>query len=271
VDLVGRPSRRPPALLDGAGPALCLCLSQARTPDVVLIAAAAGFDAVYVDLEHGVTPLDITSMLCTTALGSGLFPFVRVPSPDPALITRVLDGGARGVIVSHVETPEQASAAVDACRFPPHGRRTPYGFTPAVAYRPLPVPDLVATLDGEVLVVPMIESAAAVDRVDAIAAVDGVDLLLVGAHDLSVDLGEPGEVGHPLVRRAIVAVADACAGHDRPWGVAGIADQRTLSCLADRGLAFISAGSDVGLLQQAAAARVSSLRDLASPRKDGTR
>jgi 2-keto-3-deoxy-L-rhamnonate aldolase RhmA len=265
---VGRTPRRLAAALDRGGPALCLCLSQARTPDVVLIAAASGFDAVYVDLEHGVTPLDVTSMLCTTALGAGLFPLVRVPSPDAPMITRVLDGGALGVIVPHVDTAVVAEQVVDACRFPPVGRRTPYAATPATGYQSLATADLITKLDGEVLVAPMIESAQAVDNADDIAAVDGVDLLLVGAHDLSIELGVPGDVGHPDVRKAIDAAASAAHTHDRRWGVAGITDPQLLGELADQGLAFVSAGSDAGLLQQATTARVVALR---TQWKDGTR
>jgi 2-keto-3-deoxy-L-rhamnonate aldolase RhmA len=243
-------------------PVLCLCLTQARTPDVVLIAGASGFDAIYVDLEHGVTPLDVTSMLCTTALGSGLLPFVRVPSLDVPTITRVLDGGALGIIVPHVDTPEQAHAIVDACRLPPLGRRTPYGMTPVTGYRPLGGGDLIEALDRDVVVAAMIESEAAVGKAEQIAATDGVDLLLVGAHDLSVDLGVPGRVRDAAVLEALGVVAEACAAHGRCFGVAGIADPEILRSLIPRGLRFVSAGTDVGLLQQAATARVDELRRL---------
>jgi 2-keto-3-deoxy-L-rhamnonate aldolase RhmA len=243
-------------------PILCLCLTQARTPDVVLIACASGFDAIYVDLEHGVTPLDVTSMLCTTALGSGLLPFVRVPSLDVPTITRVLDGGAQGIIVPHVDTPEQARVIVDACRFPPVGRRTLYGMTPVTGYRPLAGGDLIEMLDRDVVVAPMIESRVAVENAEQIAATEGVDLLLVGAHDLSVDLGVPGRVGDDALLSALGVVADACDAQGRCFGVAGIADPEILRSLIPRGLRFVSAGTDVGLLQQAATALVNELRRL---------
>lgn len=252
-------------------PDLCLSLAQARTPDIVLLAAAAGFDAIYVDLEHSVTSLDVASMLCTTALGAGLTPYVRVPGIDPTMITRVLDGGALGVIVPHVETPAQAQAIVDVCRFPPLGRRSLYGFSPATGYRQATAAELRDELEAKVVVVPMVESAAGVAASGAIAAVEGVDTLLVGAHDLSADLGVPGEVGHPSVREAIQAVAAACSAKGRRFGVAGIADAEHLRELQDHGLAFVSAGSDVGLLAAAAGARATELRTLFDPDKDGPR
>jgi 2-keto-3-deoxy-L-rhamnonate aldolase RhmA len=252
-------------------PVLCLCLTQARTPDVVLIAGASGFDAIYVDLEHGVTPLDVTSMLCTTALGSGLLPFVRVPSLDVPTITRVLDGGAMGIIVPHVDTPEQARVVVDACRFPPVGRRTLYGMTPLTGYRSLSAGDLSEALDRDLVVAPMIESGAAVENADRIAATEGVDLLLVGAHDLSIDLGVPGRVGDAAVVEALDVVAEACAAHGRCFGVAGIADAEILRRLVPRGLRFVSAGTDAGLLLQAGTARVDELRRLLIRGEDESR
>lgn len=250
---------------------LCLCLAQARTPDIVLVAKAAGFDAVYVDLEHSVTPLDVTSVLCTTALGIGVVPFVRVPSLDRALITRILDGGALGVIAPHVDTPDEAQAVVDVCRFAPVGNRSLYGLTPATGYRSASAAQLSADLDADVVVVPMIESAAAVENVDEIAAVEGVDVLLVGAHDLSRDLGVPGQVGHPGVRTALRRVAKACAANGRRFGVAGVADPEHLRELSGHGLGFVSAGSDVGLLAAAATARVAELRALLDPDQEAAR
>lgn len=83
---------------------LCLALLHARTPDVPAIAAACGYDAVYVDLEHTSTSLDTAQMLCASALGAGISGLVRVPSNDPSVIARVLDGGAVGVIVPHINS-----------------------------------------------------------------------------------------------------------------------------------------------------------------------
>jgi 2-keto-3-deoxy-L-rhamnonate aldolase RhmA len=266
---VGRP-RRLAAAFGIERPVLCLCLAQARTPDIVLVAKAAGFDAIYVDLEHGVTPLDVTSLLCTTALGADLVPFVRVPSLDTSFITRVLDGGALGIIVPHVDTPEQAKAVVDACRFPPVGRRTVYGTTPVTGYVHRPASEVADMLEAEVVVAPMIESALAVENVDKIAATEGVDLLLVGVHDLSADLGIAGQIDHPDVRAALHAVAESCAAHDRTFGVAGIDDRALLGELVAEGLRFISAGTDVGLLQRAATERVAALRELVDSETKGS-
>jgi 2-keto-3-deoxy-L-rhamnonate aldolase RhmA len=107
----------------------------------------------------------------------------------------------------------------------------------------------------------MIESAVAVDNAEKIAATDGVDLLIVGAHDLSIDLGVPGETTHARVRDAMLTVGAACRASGRALGVAGVSDPEQLADLAAQApLRFVSAGTDVGLLATAATERVSSLR-----------
>lgn len=262
---MGSPTRPLPPPLSGDAPALCLCLTQARTPDIVLVARAAGFDAIYVDLEHGVTPLDVTSMLCTTALGADLVPFVRVPSLDPSIITRVLDGGAAGIIVPHIDTPEQAQVVVDACRFPPVGRRSLYGMSPLTGYESGEPDETTARLEQAVVVAPMIESARAVEHAEKIASIDGVDMLLVGVHDLSADLGIAGQTTHPDVRAAVRAVGEACTATGRALGVAGVTDPDHLAELSELDVRFVTAGTDVGLLAAAATQRAASYRSHLDP------
>ena len=102
--------------IDAGELVLCMALTQARTADIPMIAAAAGFDAVYVDLEHTATSFETTALLCSGAIGAGITPLVRVPSHDHQYLTRALDIGAMGVIVPHVET--RARSRVDRRRVP---------------------------------------------------------------------------------------------------------------------------------------------------------
>lgn len=116
---------------------VCLALLNSRTSDVPAIAAACGYDAVYVDLEHTSTSLETAALLCSSAIGAGIAGLVRVPSHDPSVIARVLDnGGATGIIVPHVNSASEARAIVDAARFPPVGHRSISGPTPSVATSP---------------------------------------------------------------------------------------------------------------------------------------
>jgi 2-keto-3-deoxy-L-rhamnonate aldolase RhmA len=111
---------------------LCMGVNQMRTPNIALIAAACGFDAIYIDLEHNPTSLETAASICIAALGAGITPIARVSSHDPHDATRILDCGAQGVMVPHVTSAAEAQAIVDSCRFAPVGHRSAAGTVPAL-------------------------------------------------------------------------------------------------------------------------------------------
>jgi len=248
--------------LRGDGLVLCLALMNARTPDVPAIAAACGYDAVYVDLEHTSTSLETAGMLCASALGAGISALVRVPSHDPSVIARVLDNGAVGVIVPHVDSKEQAEAIVDASRFPPHGHRSISGPNPVSGYDALSASELTAVLEHRTVVAVMIETPAAVKASGAIAAVHGVDMILLGPSDLTAEMGIHGQYENEHFHDAVESVAAACREHGVALGVAGIRSVELLKRFVGLGLQFISAGTDVGMMTEAATARARVLREL---------
>jgi 2-keto-3-deoxy-L-rhamnonate aldolase RhmA len=243
---------------------LCMGLRQARTVDIAMIAAQAGFDCVYVDMEHSPISLETTSIICAGCHGLGITPLVRPPSHAADWISRVLDGGAQGLIVPHVSNAKQAQAIVAAARFPPLGQRSVMGPTPALAYRSLSLAETNRTLNAETLLIVMIETAEGVERADEIAAVDGIDMLLIGSNDLCTELGIPGELKHPKLRAAYDAVAKACKQHGKAIGVGGIRGDLELQTQLYRlGARFIIAGNDVAYLATAAKLDVQALRKLA--------
>ena len=112
----------------------------------------------------------------------------------------------------------------------------------------------VRELDQASMVVAMIESRAGVEAADAIAAVDGVDIVLVGASDLSVELGVAGQVDHPQVHEAFLHVIDACRAHGKTVGIGGMGGRPDLidKYLA-LGAGYVSTGNDISFLSAAAA------------------
>ncbi|MEZ0341298.1 HpcH/HpaI aldolase/citrate lyase family protein [Mycobacterium sp. pV006] len=249
-------------LLRGDRLVLCLALLNSRTPDVPAIAAVSGYDAIYVDLEHTTTSLETAGMLCASALGAGITGLVRVPSADPSLIARVLDSGAGGVIVPHVDSAEDARAVVDAARFPPFGRRSISGPNALSGYQTRPAPELTSLLESRTVVAVMVESPAAVADVEAIAAVEGVDMILLGPSDLTAEMGIHGDYENEHFQNAVKSVAAACRNHGVALGVAGIKSLDLLERFVDLGLRFISAGTDVGMMTEAATTRAQALRAL---------
>jgi 2-keto-3-deoxy-L-rhamnonate aldolase RhmA len=242
---------------------LCLGLRQARTVDIAMIAMQAGFDCVYVDMEHSSISLETTSIICAGCHGLGITPLVRPPSHAADWISRSLDGGAHGLIVPHVSNAKQAQAIVSAARFPPLGQRSVMGPTPALAYKPLPLGETNKTLNSQTLVIVMIETPEGVERADEIAAVEGIDMLLIGSNDLCTELGIPGELKHPKLRAAYEAVAKACKQRGKTLGVGGIrGDAELVGELLRLGARFVIAGNDTAYLSAAARKDVEALRKL---------
>src|SRR5438552_4132092 len=92
-----------------------------RGVEIARLAATAGFDTLYVDVEHSSFSLETTGQICMAALAAGIAPFVRVPANTPDYIARVLEGGALGVIAPHVHSAGEAKAVVRAAKSAPLG------------------------------------------------------------------------------------------------------------------------------------------------------
>ncbi|TLS31379.1 hypothetical protein PpBr36_03439, partial [Pyricularia pennisetigena] len=197
-------------------------------PTIATLVKNAGYDSLFIDLEHSNLSISDASILSHASLNVGLTPFVRVPHQcGNGFVQRVLDGGAMGVIFPHVSTVEDAKAAVSISKYPPQGVRSMTGQLPIFNLEAVPQTTVIAegnAPSGSTVLV-MIEDGRAVANADAIAAVPGVDVLLIGSNDLAVDLGAPGAFATPQFRSALEAVAAACARHAKILALAGIYDQ----------------------------------------------
>ena len=158
-------------------------------PACTSLLADAGFDFVVLDNEHGrLGRLEVENHV-RAAEAKGIIPFVRVLENNPALIQSMLNVGAHGVMVHHIDDADGARAAVEASRYAPAGRR---GMCPAChagGYQMTDWAEHVRSSNENVMVIPIIESRQAVANIDAIFAVDGIDLVIFGPGDLSADLG----------------------------------------------------------------------------------
>ena len=135
-----------------------------RGIEIAQIAKTAGFDMLYIDLEHSSFPLDTAGQICLAALGAGVTPMVRVPAHTPDYISRVLDGGALGVIAPHVGSADEARAVVKAAKYPPLGERGAGGPLPHLQYRSFPAAEANAAMNDATMVIVQFESAGAVER-----------------------------------------------------------------------------------------------------------
>lgn len=235
-----------------------------RTAAAPALAAAAGFDWLFVDTEHGAFSVQEATQICLASLPTGITPIVRVCADAIDEGTRALDNGAMGIVVPHVNTAKQAHRIAEAFRYPPLGHRS-WGGPPAIyGFRAPAAAEAQAAINGEILVCAMIETPEAVANARAIAAVEGIDALMIGTSDLSAEMGVSGEIGHEKVQAAYGAVAAACRDEKKFLGMGGVYDERWASHYIGLGARFILGGGDHAFIVGAGAARSQFLRGLAA-------
>jgi 2-keto-3-deoxy-L-rhamnonate aldolase RhmA len=235
-----------------------------RGIEIVRIAKTAGFDSLYVDMEHSSFSLETTGQICIAALEAGITPLVRVPGL--AEVSRVLDAGALGVIAPHVDTAQEARRYVEAAKFPPLGKRSAAGPLPHLHYRSFPAAQADAALNAATLLRVQFESAQALANADAIAAMAGVDVVMIGSNDLLADWGLNGQYEHARLRDAYATTIAACRKHGKHVGVGGLASRPQLAGEFVRmGARYVSTGTDLGFLLAACTARAKEVHEFTGP------
>jgi len=178
------------------------------SPELVEIASDAGFDWLFLDMEHGA--LEARDVLrLVQAAREPCAPLVRVPENREMWIKKALDTGAAGIIVPHVNSAEDATRAVHWSKYPPEGGRI-VGFSRSNRYGTR-FQESVESANVETVVIAQVEHIDGVRVIEAILDVSGVDAVFIGPYDLSASLGKPGRIQDPDVREALQAVAAACA------------------------------------------------------------
>src|SRR5437016_3332382 len=246
--------------LDAGEMALGIILRQARTVDIASVMQSCGYDFLFLDLEHNSMDLDTAVQIAVASLGAGIAPVARVPAGQLWLATRFLDGGGLGIVVPHVDTPDEAQRIAQALRYPPQGHRSVAGGLPHLSYAPVGLAETCAAINAATLVVVMLETPTAIANADAIAAVPGIDSLLIGTNDLAMELGIPGAFGDERIIAAYQTVCDACRAHGKFAGVGGIADEALLRRYIGMGVRLVLPGSDLSMMMRAATETATAMR-----------
>ena len=106
-----------------------------RSVEIAKAMAVAGFDWLFLDMEHGVMSLEACAQISTAALDAGIAPIARVPNGEYAIATRALDNGALGIVMPHVDTAAEAREVVNRLKYPPVGHRSMGGIGPHYGLR----------------------------------------------------------------------------------------------------------------------------------------
>ena len=235
---------------------------QLLDPAVTELLGEAGFDFVWIDLEHSAMSVSDALGHVRAARGADMAAFIRVPSRDPVVVKPILELHPAAVIVPRIESVADAQAAVQACRYPPSGIR---GFGPARGMR-FGARDMVEYLEKsaqETMVILQIEHIDAVAEIDAILGVPGVDSIVPGTNDISGSMGLLGQPDHPDVVAAIERIFEAAKSKGVPFGHATGYDPDVTRRWLEFGPSWIGVEGDWDMLYQHAVQLATNLRALA--------
>lgn len=212
------------------------------------ICAGTGFDWLLIDGEHA--PNDLRSIMgqLQTIAGYDSHPICRIPVGETALIKQYLDLGVQTLLVPMVDTPEQARALVQACRYPPDGVR---GMAGARASRWGRYPRYALEANAQICLLVQAETRLALSNLDAILATEGVDGVFIGPADLSASMGHVGDAGHPEVQAAIEDAIARIRGAGKAPGIL-TPDVALARHYLDLGALFVAVGLDTQLLLRGA-------------------
>ena len=221
------------------------------------IMAYQGFDSLTVDMQHGLIGYETAVQMLQAISTTETVPFVRVPWNDPAIVMKMLDAGAYGIICPMTNTRQETEKFVRACQYFPQGNRS-FGPIRASFYGGT---DYATHANATVAVMPMIETREALDNIDEILSVPGIDGVYVGPADLSLTLGCKPTVDQtdPRVLDALGTILAACKRHGVVAGLHNASSSYAAE-MAERGWQFVTLASDSRYLAARAAEELAAVK-----------
>jgi 4-hydroxy-2-oxoheptanedioate aldolase len=221
------------------------------------VMAHQGWDSLTIDMQHGVVDYGAALGMLQAIATTATIPFARVPWNEPGMIMKMLDAGCYGIICPMINTRAECEAFVGACRYPPQGYRS-YGPLRAAIYAGA---DYAAGANETVITMAMIETSHAIENIAAIVRTPGLDALYIGPSDLGQSLGYGAQLDP--TEPAVLAAIDTVLAAAREQGV--IVGMHTGSPayarrMADKGMQFVTIGSDARLMAAAASSTVTAFR-----------
>lgn len=222
------------------------------------VMAYQGWDSLVLDLQHGLIDYSSAVPMLQAISQTDTVPLARVPWNEPAMIQKLLDAGAYGIICPMVNSREDAERFIGACRYAPDGYRS-VGPIRAAIYAGA---DYVPNANSTILAIAMIETTQAMDHLDEILTTPGLDGIYVGPSDLSVSFGHASgfDPEFPVVMEAIEKIAERCAHHGIPAGIHVGSVAYGLK-MQDIGYRFVTLLSELRLIQWACGKAIDAFRN----------
>lgn len=226
------------------------------SPEIAELLSQAGFDWLFIDMEH--TSLGVKDVQRILQAVGREFPcLVRVPAKSEAWIKKVLETGPAGIIVPHVNTPEEVEQILRCAKYPPEGARS-VGISRAQGYG-LKLQDYMENANQALIVVPQVEHIDAVLNLESYVKVPGLSAVFVGPYDLSGSIGKLGKVSDPEVIGMIQKVQIICSSAGIVTGIFGV-DAEAVKFYIDIGYSLVAVGTDTCYLSESVQDTLQSLR-----------
>jgi 4-hydroxy-2-oxoheptanedioate aldolase len=225
-----------------------ICALASYLPYFPAIAARAGFDGVWVDGEHKpFDPREVQALVGFHHLAD-IDCLWRPPTREKAALYRILEDGATGLIIPHVESVDEARALVVATKFPPLGNRGLDGAALDADFGRSSGAEYPAAANRETILFPQVETPQALEQVEAIAALDGIDGIFVGPGDMALRLACDPLPGDPKMIAVYRRVATATARCGKTWGCP-VTTVRDLELILKAGAGFVVYGAEIRLIR----------------------
>ena len=216
-------------------------------PSITETFAQAGFDMIFVDMEHSTISLEQGQRIIAASQYHSVPCLPRPVSHSNDYIKPLLESGADGLLIQMVETEKQVQTLVNNIKYPPLGKRT-YGVNRAQSYG-LDFDEYIEKWNESSIVLLQVESIEGVKNIEKLLKNDSVDGVMIGPLDIAGSLGVPGDVWHPSVIDATREVIEACRNSGRSCGfqLADISHDH-VERLFGLGYNFVILGSDLFVL-----------------------
>ena len=192
-------------------------LAQIPSPIHVNLMAKSGFDFLAIDMVHVAIDIESLPLLFQAMAGTDCLPMVRLHTHDPLTVKRVLDAGAKGLIIPMVDSAELAQSVITASLYPPKGKRG-IGFCNANRYGSEFMENF-SHINDELVIVVQIESVKAVSQIDAIFSISEIDAMMIGPYDLSGTMGKVGQFEDPKFCQVLDQILAAAKRHGVAPGI----------------------------------------------------
>jgi 4-hydroxy-2-oxoheptanedioate aldolase len=232
------------------GQAACCTLVKFADPRASEIAAMAGFDCLWIDLEHHSWSMETAENMIRAARLLGCDVMARPAKGEVMRMGRLLEAGATGILYPRVETVEEAKECVRWAKFAPLGERGFDGGNADSPYGSMDMASYIEAVNRETFILVQIESPTALPNARAIAEVDGTDGLFFGPGDFSVLAGVPGQFGSDVVQSAVRQVCEAARAAGKQFGTLVFSAEQAARML-DMGATFVTMGCDIPMLKGA--------------------